>query len=164
MDWITKTVTTVPNFSLRKLYRNNCSEMDQSFRREDGQKISLCYKDQAWQKTMLQSFTLHSLHAYWAKSAPQSCFLCPLRKKIHSWGEYFSGQQVCWRNPCKVSCSYRYFVRGPVIYLQATLLCMSQRYHSIYSNHIRHQLSGMTALWDPGASRFYESTSAFQQD
>lgn len=45
-------------------------------------------------------------------------------------------------------------MRDPEISLQAILLYMSLSHHSFYSNHIRHQLSDMEALWElPGTAQ-----------
>lgn len=44
-------------------------------------------------------------------------------------------------------------MRDREIPLQAKLLNVSPSHHSFYNNHIRHQLSGMAAFWEPGAPR-----------
>lgn len=72
---------------------------------------------------------------------------------VHTKVSYFSGQQLSLKKPHQVSCSCWYFVRDPEINLQAKLLYMSSSHHSFYSNHTRHQLSGMAALWEPSAPR-----------
>lgn len=67
--------------------------------------------------------------------------------------------------PHEVSCSCWYFMRDPETSLRALLLYMSPSRHSFYSNHIRHQLSGVAALREPGApqhSSTYSYTSSME--
>lgn len=75
---------------------------------------------------------------YWWKQNPQQT-LC------------FTGQQFSLKTQHEASYSFWYFVMDPEIRLQVITLHMSASHHSIYSKHIRHQLSGTSALWEPGA-------------